>query len=311
MSAHRGTPIMSDAPALGEREHKLIGLLKRHFPHGQFEDVAVGRLLAELDGAEDMPTPAGDESMNASLAATRLEALLDMLDTTGASGVLTVENPGNDRRGKLHVQGGRIRLAEYAGNDEDLKLGRFVVEAGAMRDDELEAFVAGRDPQGRPLGQRLVEGGFLTQTDLAAVLVAQAREITCHLLTFKDGRCAFRPTTQLHPLAKAAADADEQGGILIAEALLDGLRRLDETAVMGPHMPNVEDVYIRLDEQVVKLGRETLDREELGVLEMVNGRNSVKEIARRTRAGTFAVARVLYRLVKSNVVRRRVTPVTV
>ena len=50
---------------------------------------------------------------------------------------------------------------------------------------------------------------------------------------------------------------------------------------------------------------------ELDVLELINGRNSVKEIARRTRTGTFAVSRIVYRLSKSNVVRRRATPVTV
>jgi DNA-binding MarR family transcriptional regulator len=59
------------------------------------------------------------------------------------------------------------------------------------------------------------------------------------------------------------------------------------------------------------MAREILAREELDVLELINGRNSVKDIARRTRTGTFAVSRIVYRLSKSNVVRRRVTPVTV
>jgi hypothetical protein len=80
---------------------------------------------------------------------------------------------------------------------------------------------------------------------------------------------------------------------------------------MGPHMPDVEDVYLRVDEQVAKLSREALPRDELAVLELVNGRNSVKEIARKTRTGTFAVARVLYRHAKANLVRKRVTPVAV
>ena len=59
------------------------------------------------------------------------------------------------------------------------------------------------------------------------------------------------------------------------------------------------------------LCRELLARDELDVLELINGRNSVKDIARRTRTGTFAVSRIVYRLSKSNVVRRRVMPVTV
>jgi hypothetical protein len=62
---------------------------------------------------------------------------------------------------------------------------------------------------------------------------------------------------------------------------------------------------------VARLGRESFAREELGILELVNGRHNVKEIARKTRTGTFTVACVLYRLGKANVVRRRLTPVTV
>ncbi|MCA9690397.1 MAG: hypothetical protein KC636_12365, partial [Myxococcales bacterium] len=115
-----------------------------------------------------------------------------------------------------------------------------------------------------------------------------------------------RPQTELDPTA-----IQGRAELLVAEALLDGLRRLDEQAIMGPHMPHMDDVFLRIDEQVAKLTRDALPRDELSVLELVNGRNSVKEIARKTRAGTFAVARVLYRHAKANLVRKKVTPVVV
>jgi DNA-binding MarR family transcriptional regulator len=67
---------------------------------------------------------------------------------------------------------------------------------------------------------------------------------------------------------------------------------------------------MRIDEQIARIGRDGFAREELQVLELSNGRNSVKEIARRTRVGTFAVAKILYRLDKANVVRRRVLPIS-
>ena len=76
-------------------------------------------------------------------------------------------------------------------------------------------------------------------------------------------------------------------------------------------MPELDDVYVRDDAKVSRMAREALARDELEVLELINGRNSIKDIARRTRTGTFAVARVVYRLSKSSVVRRRVMPVTV
>ena len=80
---------------------------------------------------------------------------------------------------------------------------------------------------------------------------------------------------------------------------------------MGPEMPQLDSIYLRLDEQLKKLGREIFDSEELGVLELVNGRNSIKDIARRSRTGTFAVAKIMFRLGKAKVVRRAMTPLTV
>jgi len=59
------------------------------------------------------------------------------------------------------------------------------------------------------------------------------------------------------------------------------------------------------------MSRDSFPRGELSVLEAVNGRNNVKEIARKTRTGTFAVSRVLHRLAKANLVRRKITPVVV
>jgi CheY-like chemotaxis protein len=301
---------MDDIP--DQRKVQLARLLTKHFPSlGSYDDLdmtAVDEMFTDLEGAEELPSPPGEQAIHVDLAAQRLESLLEMLSDDSVTGVLSISSVGREAR--LHLAGGQIRLAEYFGDDEDLKLGRFVVEGGFMRDDELEAFIVGRDPAGRPLGQRLVEAGFITPGELATAILAQAREITCHVLTFRKGVAGFVPLAALEVSAAAGAD-ESKVELAVSEALLDGLRRLDENAMMGPHMPELEDIYVRDDAKVSRMAREILARDELEVLEMINGRNSVKDIARRTRTGTFAVSRIVYRLSKSNVVRRRVTPVTV
>ena len=228
-----------------------------------------------------------------------------MLASDGVRGVLTVEH--GDRYVRLHLDQSFIRLAEVKGVEgEDLRLGRFIVEDGFLPAEMIEAIASVPDPRGRVLGQRLVDDGQLRPGELAQVLVHQAREVTCHLLGWTEGRLTFAPTTNLHPLAAAVAEAKAE--LRVAEALLDALRRRHEEAAMGPHMAGVEDVYLRVDTEVAKLGRQAFTREELGVLELLNGRNSVKEIARKTRAGTFSVATVLYRLSRSGLTRRRAEP---
>jgi CheY-like chemotaxis protein len=307
LDAAKLPPNMDDVP--DQRKVQLARLLSKHFPRlGQLEQLdmaAVEGLFQELEGTEELPSPPGEQAIRVDLAAQRLESLLEMLSDDSVTGVLSISSDGREAR--LHLSGGQIRLAEYFGDDEDLKLGRFVVEGGFMRDDELEAFIHGRDPAGRPLGQRLVEAGFITPGELSAAILAQAREITCHVLTFRKGVAGFVPLAKL----EAAGTEDNKVELPVSEALLDGLRRLDENALMGPQMPELDDIYVRDDARVSRMAREILARDELDVLELINGRNSVKDIARRTRTGTFAVSRIVYRLAKSNVVRRRVTPVTV
>lgn len=309
IAEHRQHNREADVHQPGEREGRLRQILEKHLGEqlgDELDDATVAKVLAEIEASEEVPKLAGDEALQGEVSVLGVDALLETVGRSGLTGVLSVSD--EDRKGELYVDAGRLRLGAYRGSDEDLKLGRFVVEGGFMRHEELEAYIIGRDPEGRPLGRRLVDGGFLTRKDLAEVVLKQAREIGCHLLAFTQGTVAFRPNKEPHPLVAYVSQASK-ADLAIAEVLLDGLRRVDSAATMGPHMPQLDDVFLRLDEKVSRLGRETFDSSELAVLELVNGRHSVKDIARRTRTGTFAVANVLYRLGKAEVVRKRVPPI--
>ncbi len=59
------------------------------------------------------------------------------------------------------------------------------------------------------------------------------------------------------------------------------------------------------------MGRGRLTREELAIIELVNGKNTVKDIIRRSRMGSFDVSKMLYRLLSIKLIRRRVMPVAV
>jgi hypothetical protein len=255
----------------------------------------------------ELPTPARGAAFEGDLAGLRLESFLHMLGDDGVRGVVTVTRGKSVAR--LHIDRGRLRMAEVQDTAEDLRLGRFIVEAGFMEGPALEEIAGSPDPQRRPMGIRLVEEGHLQPEELGQALIDQGREVTCHLLTWDRGRVTFAPATELHPLAEATAGGPIE--LRIADALLEGLRRVDEQAEMGPQMAGVDEVWLRVDEEVARRGRHAFTREELGVLELLNGRNSVKEIARKTRTGTFAVSKLLYRLSRAKLARRRLNPVQV
>jgi GNAT superfamily N-acetyltransferase len=285
----------------------LTRLIEKHFDSAQPQPEAVEALASELVNLAEIPTPANGVAIQADLACARLESLLQMLGEDGGRGVVTVVR--DEASARLHLDRGRLRMAEAHDTEEDLRLGRFIVEAGFMDADALEALAVQPDAKGRPLGVRLVDDGHLQKAEIGQALVDQAREVTCHLLTWDRGQVTFTPSSELHPLAEAAAG--EAVELRISDALLEGLRRVDEKAEMGPHMAALDEVWMRVDEEIARRGRHAFTREELGVLELLNGRNNIKEIARKTRTGTFAVSKVLYRLSRSNLARRRLNPVQV
>ena len=289
---------------LRARLHQVISTCA---PGAAVDTKALDRLASALINEAVLPTPAAGVAVSGDVSSLRIDSVLHMLAADGTRGVLTVEQ--GPRYVRLHLDQGFIRLAEIkakAGEGDDMRLGRFIVEGGYLPAHMVESIASVPDPKGRVLGQRLVDEGQLGRSELAQVLVHQAREVTCHLLGWTEGRLTFAPTTTLHPLAAAVAEAKTE--LRVSEALLDALRRRHEEAAMGPHMAGVDDVYLRVDTDVAKLGRQAFTREELGVLELLNGRHSVKDIARKTRSGTFAVTTVLYRLSRGGLTRRRVEP---
>lgn len=285
---------------------RLDETLRQHLPELALTGDQLRALQSSLVALAQLPTPEPGVSLTAHLDNTRLESLLAMLEDEAARGVLELKHEGAQCR--LHLDRGRVRMAEITGTaDEDLRLGRFVVEAGFLSDETLESVATSPNPQGKLLGERLLEEGHLRRGELARVLINQAIEIVCHVSGWSSGRASFAVLDELHPLAKAAAGRAE---LRISDALLEALRREASRAEMGPHMPHVDEVYVRNDPEVARVGRNGFAREELGILENLNGRNSVKDVARKTRTGTFAVASILYRLGRARLVHRRRAPIT-
>ena len=86
---------------------------------------------------------------------------------------------------------------------------------------------------------------------------------------------------------------------------------MDEWRLIEREITDFDQVYLRNDEKLATLGRGQLTRDEVGVLELVNGRNTVKDVIYASRMGSFDVSKILYRLLRSKLVRRRVPPVAV
>lgn len=288
-----GGNVATDAAAIREATRKAL------------DEGVLARVLSSVDlGLFGEGTP----GLRGDLRVVPLAEVLQLLDVQEQSGVLTVERAG--AKVEIYFRRGRVDQAVADGVPEEFLLGRFVLDAELMQRNDFEAFLESRGSKSganhRLLGQQLVKLGLLADADLKACLTRQSSELIYEILRWRHGRFRFAAGLELPPSVIDAAL-----GLDVEAVLMEGYRRVDEWHLIERAIDNFDVVFLRNEDSVAQMGRGRLTREELAVLELVNGKNTVKDIVRKSRMGSFEVSKMLYRLLSIKLVRRRVLPVAV
>jgi DNA-binding response OmpR family regulator len=249
--------------------------------------------------------PLGGSALEGNLADVPVSEVLGLLAAQRQWGIFTVER-ADGARVVLAFKQGKIELGHGDKLSDELLLGRFLVEASTMSRHDLDLFLEGRAPTTRPLGEQLVKMSYVTQDELKQALTRQTQERVFELLRWPAGRFNFTSTHELPPLALEAGLGLDVDGIL-----MEGFRRVDEWHLIEREIDDFDAVLLRNEEAVQNVGKARLTRDELAVLELVNGKNSVKDIVRLSRMASFDVTKMLFRLLSIKVIRRRVAPVAV
>ncbi len=260
-------------------------------------------LLGELRASAPELTGDTDVALAGELTVVPLAEVLQLLGQQDQNGVLVVTR-GNAQV-ELHFRQGKIDLGLAAGVPEEFLLGRFIVEQEAMSQVDLDLFIQNRDPS-QLLGSQLVAGELITTEELHEALQQQTCEQVYEVLRWKFGKFSFRAAKEASPLAEEASL-----GLEVDVILMEGFRRVDEWHLIEREIDDFDQVYLRNEDALGRMGRGALTREELAVLELVNGKNTIKEIIRQSRMGSFEVSKMLFRLLSIKLIRKRVQPMAV
>jgi len=265
------------------------------------DDAALSRMLGAIDlGLLSEGTP----GLRGDLRVVPLAEVLQLLDLQEQSGVLTVERSG--ARVDIFFRRGRVDQAIADGVPDEFFLGRFILDADLMKRADFESFLETRATNPKLIGRQLVDLGYLSDTDLRNCMTRQSSELIYEILRWRHGRFRFAAGAELPPNVIDAALALD-----VEAVLMEGYRRVDEWHLIEHAIDNFDIVFLRNEDSVAQMGRGRLTRDELAVLELVNGKHTVKEIIRKSRMGSFEVSKMLYRLLSIKLVRRRVLPVAV
>jgi CheY-like chemotaxis protein len=248
-------------------------------------------------------------ALTGDLASISLSQTLELLAEQRHSGTLRVTQAETNARIEIHFRGGRVDFASAVGVAEDYLIGRFVVETGEVTPEALGRLLEerARAKTTPPLfGADLLSRGLCSKETLALALARQTSELSYETLRWPAGFFQFRPGAVLPP---AAREAGLQ--LSVDRLLLEGYRRVDEWRVIEREIADPDEVFVRNDGKIGDLPRGTLTRDELAVLDEVDSRQSVRDIVRKLRVGSFDVSRIFFRLRRARLVRPRVPPTSV
>ncbi|MFI5302092.1 MAG: DUF4388 domain-containing protein [Polyangiales bacterium] len=264
-------------------------------------DEGLSALYAELAG------PTASAALSGAVEAIPLAEVLQLLQLQQQTGLLTVTDGRAEVR--IAMRDGFVDLATSRGAADEFRLGRYLVEAGIVSRERLDAAVAAERATKRPrlLGDALVAEQILTRDQLHQALARQTSELIYDVLRWTRGRFVFEQrATRIESMAT-------QLGLPLASIVMEGYRRVDEWRQMEEVLGDFDVVPYR-DEMAIDalaahsaeaaLGK--LSREERVVLEAVDGKRSVREIVAAVSMGSFDVCRILFQLIGARLVRRRV-----
>jgi hypothetical protein len=187
-----------------------------------------------------------------------------------------------DIRKSLAFKDGHVRNA--TSNRAEDRLGEILYRYGALSREQLDR--AGEECRRirRPLGNHLLDRGYITQADLYLNVRRQVEEIFYSVLLFKDGDFFFTRSPKEAVTGPMALSAQS--------LLMEGLRRIDEMAYFRERIP---DDGMRLAARIDVEGAELGARERL-VLRLLQKPRTVEQVTRACRFGDFETMKILFHL---------------
>jgi hypothetical protein len=237
----------------------------------------------------DQPILSGD------LSRIQLPDVLSFVSMIRETGKLVLRRAQLERT--IHWKEGEIVFASSSSPEHSL--GQFLLRNGKITNAQYEESKRRVTPQTRH-GKLLVQMGAISPKDLWWGVKNQVLEIIYSLIGWKDGEFAFYEST----------DEIAQERIVLqintSSVIMEGIRRLDESARIREKIPNLEMVFAKLSGATPDFRALEMSEAEVAIYNDIDGRLNVRELTGRSDLTEFEVTRILFQLLSA----RLIEPVT-
>ncbi|MBV8519562.1 MAG: DUF4388 domain-containing protein [Acidobacteria bacterium] len=225
------------------------------------------------------------------LSKIQLPDVLSFLAMIRESGKLVVRQGQLERT--IHWKEGEIVFASSSSPEHSL--GQFLLRNGKITQAQYEETKRRVTPQLRH-GKLLVQMGAISPKDLWWGVKNQVLEIIYSLIGWKEGEFA------LYDSAEELAQERIVVQINTSSVIMEGTRRLDESARIREKVPSLDMVFAKVGGAVPDFHALDMTDVEIGIYNDIDGKLTVRELTGRSDLTEFEVTRILFQLVSARLI---------
>jgi hypothetical protein len=235
--------------------------------------------------------PLGKIFLEGDISAIALPDVLSFISMIRHSGKLVLRVRDLERT--IHWKDGEIVFA--TSNSYEHSLGQFLLRNGKITREQYEESNRRVTPAMRH-GKVLVMMGSISPKDLWWGVKQQVLDIVYSLFSWKDGRFVF---------CELPEDASKERitlSINTSAVIMEGIRRVDESALVNERIPDLDAVVSRSGGAQPDLAELDLSEPEIRVIHAIDGTRTIRELAGGSELTEFEIKRLLFQFLSARMV---------
>jgi hypothetical protein len=225
------------------------------------------------------------------LSRIQLPDVLSFLSMIRGSGKLLLVHQRMER--SIYWKDGEIVFA--SSNSPEHSLGMFLLRNGKITQqqyDESKRRVTATTRHGK----LLVQMGAISPKDLWWGVKNQALEIIYSLFSWKEGSFVFGDT------ADELVNERIVLSINTSTVIMEGIRRLDESAVIREKITSLDMVFVKVPGAVPDFGSLDMSEHEVALYNTLDGKRSIRALIGGSEMTEFEVTRILFQLLSARLI---------
>lgn len=239
-----------------------------------------------------MPEASRDAAiLQGDLSRIQLPDVLSFIAMIRATGKLSLRSGQLDRT--IIWKDGEIVFANS--NSPEHSLGQFLLRNGKINQAQYDESKRRVTPTMRH-GKVLVQMGAISPKDLWWGVKNQVLEIIYSLFTWKEGTFGFYESVEEIAMERIVLS------INTSSVIMEGIRRLDETARIREKITSLEMVFMKVPGEQPDPEALDMSDHEIEVYNRIDGRLTIRELIGLSEMTEFEVTRILFQLVSARLI---------